>query len=165
MNNTKKYLDNFPHFFSNRNLKDIESINDFIIPVKEWVNDPFLFDSMDIAVDRILSNSKKQPIFIYGDCDADGVSSCAILYNYLKKIGFNVDYYIPNRSREGHIISKKAIDYAVSIGSKLMITCDLGMSSKDEILYAKNKNLTTIITDHHKVLEDIPEAIAIINPW
>ena len=75
MNNTKKYLNNFPQFFSNRNLKDIDSINNFIIPIKEWINDPFLFNSMDIAVDMILSNPKKQPIFIHGDCDADGAVS------------------------------------------------------------------------------------------
>ena len=161
----EKYLNKFPHFFSNRNLKNISLINDFISPPKEWINNPFLFNSMDIAVDLILSNPKNNPIFIHGDCDADGVSACSVLYLYLKKIGFNIYYYIPNRSKEGHSISKKAIDYATSIGSKLMITCDIGMSSNKEIKYAKKNNLKTIITDHHKVLGVIPEADIIINPW
>ena len=80
----EKYLNKFPHFFSNRNLKDINSINDFISPPKQWINNPFLFKSMDRAVDMILSVSKKNPIFIHGDCDADGVSACAVLHNYLK---------------------------------------------------------------------------------
>ena len=165
MYKTEKYFKQFPYFFSNRKLRDIESANDFINPSKELLNDPFLLNSMDVAVDIILSNPKKSPIFIHGDCDADGVSACAVLHNYLKKIGFKVHYYIPNRSFEGHAISRKAIDYAASIGTKLMITCDLGMSSVEEISYAKSKKINTIITDHHKTNDKIPEAKAIINPW
>ena len=120
---------------------------------------------MDIAVKEIISNPKESPIFIHGDCDADGVSACSVLYKYLRKIGFKIYYHIPNRSNEGHAISLETIDYAISIGSKLMITCDLGMSSVEQIKYAKDKNLKTIITDHHKPLDELPEAIAIINPW
>ncbi|MAX09352.1 MAG: hypothetical protein CMG13_00610, partial [Candidatus Marinimicrobia bacterium] len=161
----KKYLNKIPQFFSNRGLNSSNSINDFISPSKDWINNPFLFKSMDKAVDMILSNSKNKPIFIHGDCDADGVSACSLLYVFFKKIGFNVFYYIPNRSKEGHAISIKAIDHAVSIGSEIMVTCDIGMSSNQEIEYAKENNLKTIITDHHKVLDIIPDADIIINPW
>ena len=161
----KKYLNKIPQFFSNRGINSSDLINDFISPSKDWINNPFLFKSMDKAVDMILSNPKNKPIFIHGDCDADGVSACSLLYVFFKKIGFNVFYYIPNRSKEGHAISTKAIDHAVSIGSEIMVTCDIGMSSNQEIEYAKENNLKTIITDHHKVLDIIPDADIIINPW
>ena len=161
----EKYLNRFPSFFTNRGFNNIESVNDFIKPSDKWLNNPFNFDSMDLAANEIISNPKKAPIFIHGDCDADGVSACAVLYKYLKKLGFKVYYHIPNRSNEGHSISLETIDYAVSIGSKLMITCDLGMSCVEQIKYAKDKNLKTIITDHHKPLNIMPEAVAIINPW
>jgi len=165
MNTVEKYFNQFPSFFINRGFKDVKSINDFIKPSEEWLNNPFNFDSMDRAVSEILSNPKKTPIFIHGDCDADGVSACSVLYHYLKKIGFKVFYHIPNKSNEGHSISFKTIDYAVSIGCKLMITCDIGMSCFEEIKYAKNNNLRTIVTDHHKPIDEMPDAIAIINPW
>ena len=161
----KKYLNKIPQFFSNRGLNSSDLTNDFIFPKKDWVNNPFLFKSMDEAVKMILSNPKNKPIFIHGDCDADGVSACSLLYCYFKKIGFNVFYYIPNRSKEGHSISIKAIDYAISIGSQIMVTCDIGMSSNQEIKYAKKNNLKTIITDHHKPLGAFPKADVIINPW
>ena len=110
MNDIKKYFTNFPNFFSNRNLQNTNEIENFITPPDNWRIDPFLFYSMDKAVNEILSNSKQKPIFIHGDCDADGISACAVLYNYLKKIGFKVYYHIPNRSKEGHSISEKTID-------------------------------------------------------
>lgn len=165
MNTLEKYFKKFPDFFINRNINNIESINDFITPPKSWIEDPFLFESMDIAVDRILSNPKNNPILIHGDCDADGVSACAVLNKYLTNIGYNIHYYIPNRSSEGHSMSLKAIDFAKSIGSNLIITCDLGMSCFDEIEYANNKGLDVIITDHHKASDLIPNAYSIINPW
>ncbi len=165
MNEIEKYFNKIPKFFENRGLHSTQFIKDFIEPPNSWLNNPYEFDSMDTAVDAILSNPRKNPIFIHGDCDADGVSSTALLYKYLKKIGFQVYYYIPNRSKEGHLISKKAIDYAISIGSELMITCDIGMSSLEEIQYAHENGLNTIITDHHKALDVIPSALVIINPW
>ncbi len=165
MNTLEKYLKKFPNFFINRNINNVESINNFISPSEKWLEDPFLFKSMNISVDRILSNPKSKPILIHGDCDADGVSACAVLNKYLTSIGYNVHYYIPNRSSEGHSMSLKAIDFAKSIGSDLIITCDLGMSCFDQIEYANNQGLDVIITDHHKASDRIPEAYSIINPW
>ena len=129
MNTLEKYLKKFPNFFINRNINNVESINNFISPSEKWLEDPFLFKSMNISVDRILSNPKSKPILIHGDCDADGVSACAVLNKYLTSIGYNVHYYIPNRSSEGHSMSLKAIDFAKSIGSDLIITCDLTKSN------------------------------------
>ena len=165
MNTLKKYLEKIPNFFANRHIESIDSINNFISPPKSWLVNPFLFNSMDITVNRILSNPKDKPILIHGDCDADGVSGCATLNKYLSKIGFNTEFYIPNKSSEGHVLSLKAIDFASSIGSNLIITCDLGMSSYQEIEYANNKGLDVIISDHHKTLDQMPRAYSIINPW
>ncbi len=109
MNNLDKYLKYIPDFFSSRQLNTIDSIKNFLIPPKEWMNDTFLFYSMDKAVNKIIKNPSKKPILIHGDCDADGVSACAVLCNYLKQIGYNVHSYIPNRSFEGHIMSKKRL--------------------------------------------------------
>ena len=96
-----------------------------------------LFESgSDVATIRPSTNPKNNPILIHGDCDADGVSACAVLNKYLTNIGYNIHYYIPNRSSEGHSMSLKAIDFAKSIGSNLIITCDLGMSCFDEIEFA-----------------------------
>ena len=97
MNNLEKYLRTIPDFFINRNIKNIDSIKKFISPPQTWLLDPFLFKSMDVAVSRILSNPKDKPILIHGDCDADGVSACAVLHNYLSKIGYNIHYYMVYR--------------------------------------------------------------------
>ena len=160
-----KYFKKNPHFFSYRGLDNIDSINEFLYPPKKWLNNPFLFYDMDKAVNQIVNYPKNRPILIHGDCDADGVSACGVLTSYLSKIGYNIESYIPNRTLEGHIISKKAIDFAHSIGCSLIITCDIGMSAKEEVEYAKSKSIEFIITDHHKINIDTPNAFAIINPW
>jgi single-stranded-DNA-specific exonuclease len=165
MKNLNRYFKTIPNFFSARSLNDIDSVNNFLSPPKKWINNPFLFYSMDKAVDKIIDNPKNKPILVHGDCDADGVSACAVLYTYLTQIGYNVHSYIPNRSLEGHIMSKKAIDFAHSIGCHLIITCDLGMGSHLEVDYANSKLIDVIITDHHKIGISAPNAYAIINPW
>lgn len=160
-----KFFKKYPAFFKNRNINDLKYAKNFINPDSEDIENPFEFYKMDKAVLKIISYDKKIPIFIHGDCDADGVSAASVLCNYLKKIGYKIIYYIPNRSTEGHTISKKAINSAVGMGCKLMITCDIGMSSFEEIDYAKQKGLSTIVTDHHKPQKKYPDAISIINPW
>ena len=160
-----KYFKKNPLFFSCRGLDNIDSINEFLYPPKKWLNNPFLFYDMDKAVNQIVNYPKNKPILIHGDCDADGVSACGVLTSYLSKIGYNIESYIPNRTLEGHIVSKKAIDFAHSIGCSLIITCDIGMSAKEEVEYAKSKSIKFIITDHHKINIDTPNAFAIINPW
>ena len=160
-----KYFKQNPQFFSHRGLDNIDSINQFLSPPKKWLNNPFQFYNMDKVVNEIINYPKNRPILIHGDCDADGVSACAVLTSYLSEIGYNIESYIPNRTIEGHIISKKAIDFAHSIGCSLIITCDIGMSAKLEVEYAKTKSIKFIITDHHKINNDTPNAYAIINPW
>ena len=107
-----KYFKKNPLFFSCRGLDNIDSINEFLYPPKKWLNNPFLFYDMDKAVNQIVNYPKNKPILIHGDCDADGVSACGVLTSYLSKIGYNIESYIPNRTLEGHIVSKKAIDFA-----------------------------------------------------
>tara|TARA_A100001011_G_scaffold295206_1_gene307497 strand:- start:5812 stop:7428 length:1617 start_codon:yes stop_codon:yes gene_type:complete len=165
MINLEYFINKIPNFFSYRGIKEIKGLREYLNPSLKLLQDPFLLNSMDKTVDRILSNDSKKPILIYGDCDADGVSGTALLYKYLCDVGYNIDFYIPKYNSEGHSLSKKAIEYIKSIGGNLIITCDLGMSSNEEINYANNIGIDVIVTDHHKSSQELPESFSIINPW
>lgn len=150
----------------NRGIKDQESINVFLNPdYEKHLIDPFLFNQMDAAVNMIIDYIKNQDlIIIYGDYDADGVTSSAVLTEILSTLNAKVDVYIPDRVREGYGMNKKSIDEIVSKKAKLIITVDNGIRNKEEVAYAKSLGLDIIITDHHVPPEDgLPDCI-IINP-
>lgn len=118
--------------------------------------DPFLFKNMSAAVDLIISHIKKgNKIVVYGDYDADGVTSSVILLETLKILQANVEVYLPDRVSEGYGLNKIAIDQIVEQGFSLAITVDNGIRNKDEVIYAQSKGLEIIITDHHILPEDI----------
>lgn len=120
---------------------------------------------MDKAVVRIREAlAKQQRISVYGDYDVDGITSCAILVKLFKNLGGNVDYYIPTRISEGYGLNKEAIDAIHNQGTELIITVDNGISSYEEVKYASALGLDVIITDHHEPQQQIPEAVAIVNP-
>ena len=120
---------------------------------------------MDIAVDRIQKSiDNKEKVIIYGDYDVDGITSISVLKKFLEDRGLNVNYYIPNRLNEGYGLNKEAINKIANEGYKLIITVDCGISGIDEISYANEIGIETIITDHHEPLEELPKAIAIVNP-
>ncbi len=127
---------------------------------------PFLISDMEKAVDRILFGIKsKEKIAIYGDYDADGVTSVALLFSALKALDADVICYIPDRFEEGYGINIQALDKMKDQGIKLIITVDNGIRSLDEVEYATNKlNIDVIVTDHHHPLQDTPRAIAVIDP-
>ena len=152
-------------------IMSLKSINDkiksrnFFYTNFDSMHDPFLILDMDKAVHRLSqARDKKELILIIGDYDADGTTATSILYLYFQSISLDVEYYIPNRQTEGYGISKKAIEYAHKIGAKLIITCDCGITAVDEIKYAKDYKIDTIITDHHKQKDSLPKAYAILNP-
>lgn len=128
---------------------------------------PFLFVDMVASVDLIISHiKKKNKICIYGDYDADGVSSSSLLLDVLETLNVEVDFYIPSRVEEGYGLNKKALGQIVANGSKLIITVDTGIRNKDEVKFLKEKGLDIIITDHHQGAEDendYPDCL-IINP-
>ncbi len=128
---------------------------------------PFLFRDMEVAVDLIISHIKKgSPIVVYGDYDADGVTSSVILLEALRLLHAKTEVYLPDRVSEGYGLNKMAINQILDAGFKLLITVDNGIRNKEEVAYAKSKGLDIIITDHHVLPEnekDLP-ACPIINP-
>ena len=120
---------------------------------------------MKQAVTRILrAVREKEKIVIYGDYDVDGVTSTTILLEYLKKLGADVDFYIPNRSGEGYGVNAAALRQLSEGGTHLMITVDTGIAAIDEIAEAAANGLETVVTDHHECREKLPECCAVVNP-
>ncbi|MFF2447682.1 single-stranded-DNA-specific exonuclease RecJ [Neobacillus sp. NPDC058068] len=148
----------------NRGLDTVESARYFLFGKDEF-HDPYLLKGMDIAVERIQEAIEKQePILIFGDYDADGVSSTSVLMIALRDLGANVQFYIPNRFTEGYGPNEPAFRQAAESGIKLIITVDTGISALHEAAVAKEIGMDLIITDHHEPGPVLPEALAIIHP-
>ncbi len=127
--------------------------------------DPFTLPDMDKACERInmaLDNGEK--ITVFGDYDADGVTSTALLYSFLSSVGGNVDYYIPDRTGEGYGMNCGAIDALKGRGTDLIVTVDNGISAIEEIEYARSLGIDVVVTDHHKAGDVLPEAVAVVDP-
>ena len=148
----------------NKKITEKKDIELFTNPTRKDFLDPFLMPDMEIAVERILKAIKsKESIMIYGDYDADGITSITVLKSYLEERGLEVATYIPNRLDEGYGLNNKAIEKIYNDGYKLMITVDCGITGIDEINYANSLGIETIITDHHEPAEEIPKAIAVVD--
>lgn len=127
--------------------------------------DPFEMADMEKAVSRILKAVRDgEKILIYGDYDVDGVTSVSILYLYLTAMGGKVRYYIPDRLSEGYGVNAAAIRRLSEDTLDLMITVDTGITAFDEVLYAADLGIDTVITDHHSCRGDLPAAVAVVNP-
>ncbi len=127
--------------------------------------DPFTLPDMDKACERIhyaIENGER--ITVFGDYDADGVTSTALLYSYLSSCGANVSYYIPDRSGEGYGMNCDAIEVLAQRGTRLIVTVDNGISAIEEIAYAKALGIDVVVTDHHKVSDQLPDAVAVVDP-
>lgn len=149
----------------NRGLDTPESAQDFLYGNNGEFHDPFLLAGMDAAVSRInKAINENEPILIYGDYDADGVTSTSVMMITLRSLGANVDFYIPNRFTEGYGPNEGAFRHAAEIGTKLLITVDTGISAVHEASIAKELGMDLIITDHHEPGPVLPEALAIIHP-
>lgn len=150
----------------NRKIDTQDKIDRFLTPdYGTDLYDPFLFADMEKAVLRILQAvESKEKIIVYGDYDADGVTSSAVMMETLKAFEADVDIYIPFRETEGYGLNKKAIDSIIESGTKLIITVDCGISNKNEVKQAMDKGVDVIITDHHHGPEELPPSFATINP-
>lgn len=125
---------------------------------------PFEIKDMDKAVERIQGAIEDgERICVYGDFDADGVTSTALLYSYLSDIGADAMYYIPSRETEGYGMHRESIDRLYERGVKLIITVDNGVAAVDEVAYAKTLGIDTVITDHHAIPETLPDAVAVVD--
>jgi single-stranded-DNA-specific exonuclease len=148
-----------------RGIETYEQARDFFRPSLSGLHDPWLMKDMDKAVERIIKAvNSNEKILVFGDYDVDGTTSVAAMYQFLKKIHSNLDFYIPHRYREGYGISKAGIDFAKENGFSLIISLDCGIKSVDLISYAKEHGVDFVVCDHHLPDDILPPAVAILNP-
>ncbi len=148
-----------------RDIKTYDQAKKFFRPTIEDLHDPFLMKDMDKAIERInkaIRNNEK--ILVYGDYDVDGTTSVALVYSFLVKFYDHVDFYLPDRYKEGYGISTQGIEYASENGFKLIIALDCGIKSIDKVGYATSLGVDFIICDHHRPGAELPQAIAVLDP-
>ena len=148
-----------------RGIKSKDDAVAFFEPKLSDIHDPFLMKDMSNAVERLTSAiNKNEKILIFGDYDVDGTTAVSLVYSFLKEQTPNVLYYIPDRYVEGYGVSFQGLDFAVEKNCKLVITLDCGIKSVDKVKYARSKGLDVIICDHHYPGNEIPEAVAVLDP-
>lgn len=153
------------NFLAQRGVTSFDEAKQFFRPSLNDLHDPFLMKDMDKAIERLeraLGDGEK--ILVYGDYDVDGTTAVALVYSFLKTLNANVDYYLPDRYKEGYGISSQGIDYAAENKFSLIIALDCGIKSVDKVAYANQKKVDFIICDHHRPGEMIPEAVAVLDP-
>jgi len=148
-----------------RDIRTAEEARAFFVPDLSYLHDPFLMKDMNVAVERVATAIKKnEKILVYGDYDVDGTTAVAMMYSFLKEQYSNVEYYIPDRYKEGYGVSMKGIDYGYQNNCKLIITLDCGIKAVEKVKYARTKGLDVIICDHHYPGDEIPKAVAVLDP-
>ena len=149
-----------------RGIDTVEKAEKFFDPQLRDLHDPFLMKDMDRAVERVeQALERNERIMVYGDYDVDGTTAVALVYKFLRQIGHtNLMFYIPDRYTEGYGISRKGIDIAAKKGVKLIIALDCGIKAVEKVDYAKQRGVDFIICDHHLPAEQIPAAVAVLDP-
>lgn len=148
-----------------RGITSVEEADWFFNPRLKNLHDPFLMPDMDKAVNRLnKAMGAKEKIMVYGDYDVDGTTAVALVYKYLSNFYSNIDYFIPTRYEEGYGISSDIIDEFADQGVKLVIILDCGIKANEEIAHAREHGIDFIICDHHVPDEELPQAVAILNP-
>ncbi|GAB4323283.1 MAG: single-stranded-DNA-specific exonuclease RecJ [Candidatus Zixiibacteriota bacterium] len=148
-----------------RGLDDPARIERFLNPKMSELFDPFKLDGMREAVDRlILALQRREKIMVYGDYDVDGITSTALMFLVLNRLGADVDYYLPNRLVEGYGLSQDGIDHAHKSGANLILTVDCGITAVEEVEYARSLGIEVVITDHHEPASIVPDSVTIVNP-
>ena len=148
-----------------RGVETFEQARSFFRPRLEDLHDPFLMADMDKAVERVheaIVNGEK--ILVYGDYDVDGTTAVALVYSFIRRFTQKVDFYIPDRYDEGYGLSYKGLDWAGDNGVNLIITLDCGIKAIDKVEYARTKDIEVIICDHHLPEEELPGAVAVLDP-
>lgn len=148
-----------------RGVTTAEDARRFFRPQLTNLHDPFLMKDMDLAIDRLnAALGRKEHILVYGDYDVDGCTAVALVYRFLRQYHTNIDYYIPSRFEEGYGVSDKALEYAVQSNVSLIIILDCGIKANAQIARAKALGIDFIVCDHHMPDEELPEAVAVLNP-
>jgi single-stranded-DNA-specific exonuclease len=148
-----------------RGITNFDEAKKYFRPSIDYFHDPFLMDGMNLATQRIIEAiTENHLIYIFGDYDVDGTGSTALMYLFLKELGANVRFYIPQRLVEGYGISRAGIDFVKSRDADLLISVDCGITAVEETDYAKSLGIDLIICDHHQPKEQIPNAYAVLDP-
>ncbi|MDR0838237.1 MAG: single-stranded-DNA-specific exonuclease RecJ [Oscillospiraceae bacterium] len=152
-------------FMCSRGITEFDDAVDFITDKPSDILDPLLLDDMVPAIRRIeLALGRGEKIAIYGDYDVDGMTASALLKSWFRTRGAECEIYIPGRAEEGYGLNRPALDYLKSVGTDLIVTVDCGITAVEEAQYAKTLGLDLIITDHHECKEELPDAVAVIDP-
>ncbi len=158
--------DLFTRLMKVRNIQD--NLEDFLDPnFATYRQDPHTLKDMDTALDRVMQAiEKEEKIMIFGDYDVDGIMSSYVIYTFFTKfLNYkNISIRLPHRTRDGYGLKRQHVDDIHAAECTLIITVDNGITSHDEVAYARELGIDVIITDHHQALDTIPEAVAILNP-
>lgn len=148
-----------------RGFRDLKQVKEFLYSKLPDLHDPFLFQDMDIAVQRVLDAMERdERILIYGDNDVDGMTGTALLVEFLKAVGADVVFHVPNRNDLSQSLMSEAAAWAELHAAKLMITVDCGITAAKELEKAKKRGIDVIITDHHEPTAKLPSCVATLNP-
>ena len=148
-----------------RGINNFEESRTFFRPDLGQLHDPYLMKDMDLAVARLTAAiAKGEKILIYGDYDVDGTTSVTVFYGFLSKLYDRLDYYIPDRYTEGYGVSWQSVEWAKENGFTLIVTLDCGIKSVDKVQAAKEKGIDFIICDHHRPGDELPDAVAVLDP-
>ena len=148
-----------------RGVHTFEQARSFFRPNLDDLHDPFLMQDMEKAVERVrqaVVSSEK--VLVYGDYDVDGTTAVSLVYSFLRRLTSQVDFYIPERYDEGYGVSYKGIDWAAENDFGLIITLDCGIKANEKVDYAKSKGIEMIICDHHLPENELPKAVAVLDP-
>ena len=148
-----------------RGVETFQQARSFFRPSLDDLHDPFLMKDMDKAVERLHEAiTKREKILVYGDYDVDGTTAVALVYSFVRRFTERVEYYIPDRYDEGYGVSYKGLDWASDNGIDLLITLDCGIKAIEKVEYARSKGIDVIICDHHLPENELPGAVAVLDP-
>lgn len=148
-----------------RGIDDYDKAKAYFRPNLDNLHDPFLMGGMEIAVTRIIDGIQRgEKFFVFGDYDVDGTNGASMLYLFLKEMGATVEFYTPDRIKEGYGISRQGIDRASEDGVKVFLAIDCGITAIDQVEYAKGRGMDVIICDHHEPGDVLPGALAVLDP-
>ncbi len=148
-----------------RGIDDYDKAKSYFRPSLDMLHDPFLLGGMEKAVDRILEAIRgREKILVFGDYDVDGTNGASMLYLFLKEHGADIEYYIPDRIKEGYGISRQGIDRAHADGVRIFLAVDCGITAVEQVDYANSLGLEVIICDHHETGPVLPRAHAVLDP-
>ncbi|KAB2843977.1 MAG: single-stranded-DNA-specific exonuclease RecJ, partial [Melioribacteraceae bacterium] len=148
-----------------RGITNFFEAKEYFRPSLDTLHDPFKMNGMEEASTRLINAiTSKEKICVYGDYDVDGTCAAALMFLFLKELGADVEVYIPNRLTEGYGVSITSIDGFAAKGVTLLITVDCGITAVEEVAHAKSKGIDTIVCDHHQPKEELPNAVAVLDP-